>query len=1402
MAIGGGYLPPVLVEIEGTAKPFLATLAKSRAELAAWAKQDPMAKLGLRMGEFESDLTAAKKQLLDFATQVTNAKLGATADQFWTEIAALRAQMAAMSPLDINVDANVAQAMAQVDMLRGNLAGLQTEGLVGAAGGGDAGGGGGGGRGALGGALTAMALLHTAHLFTPEVLGLASALVAVGAGFTALGVASIGAASDIYAGFHAVSTAQNAIATAIPGTTQWTTAVGQLGAAWSGIPGALQPAVTAINNLMQSFGKTPMAKEIQGFLGAQAGTIAGMFSKGGSTFAPLILATERAVQTIEGMISHAMGSGGLGRLVGSLAKMVGPATVELAQLATALAQVGLAFAHAIQGGQGMQTLVDLARMLAQVFNSSIFQGFITGWTDFDRILAEVIGGLFKVIGYAVRVDSGLKGIGTVVGFAASAFLAFRAVLFVLGKVGVGVDGLYKSTGKFLGLAGGIGLMGVGLTGLVQNFSTLLHVSDPLKSAFHAVASWLGVASTAASTANQTINGFTLSLNGPIKVTGQLSAAMTLLVRSEQSIGSSLTQAATGFATFTHAAATTVNKMIANLKTQNGTIASWAADAQKLIQRGMTPSAVASLAQQAPQDLHAMATATTAQLQQMNVQWQEKLLEAKMSGKQGIAGMITAMETGLRSGTPTVQAAAAALATTLGQQVNVPFTGTVTSIKQIGAALNTIPTSVLQTLAGHTQNAATAMTKLGGATSAVKAPAASLTNTLLSMGTNLAMLGGGTLMTIKSLAGIFRRTGGAASGASIEVDALAASEDTAAASGVAAAGEEGVGALAGLGGLLGPAGLLAVGAGVVGGLAFGLFHLGQSGPTMRKVSQAVQTLNQKLAQMPTGSVLQLGTDFLQVTKDIQGPLAQLAKLAPSSTGAAVAAAQIGRLTTAMLTDARQADTMQVNMSALGTIFGLTGAQVTTLAQKAGITLKKSLTTGMVRQFRTAMAESGTATEQAAAKAAAGSRGIANSIHQMVNTALQQDPRLASSMAAAMATRVAIASKTGATAIADLVNATQGGLPALEAQDAQWGVTIPQKYLGYFKTAMTKGGHVSISAMANAILASRQTMALAAEGVTGVVTQHLAQALIKHKMPRGGKTAMVAFALAITKEKGHVSRHAEGNAIAAAQAITKKKKTFGTLGTQLMQGLAHGITTGQTAVINAAVAAVGAAIAAAKKKATVHSPSLLAAREIGVPLSQGIAVGITSTQAVVDQAMARVVGSALTPKALMVAAAAAATGAKLAASQGGTNHSLLVAATTLRTAAKAATLAASQAAAANTGAPRWARTMQTATVAKAWTTPKAMATDQALLAAMNAAATSAALAKMTYGGTVHRVTDTSQMARLYTATHPHTAGYPANVTQTIVVNTSSDNPTAVAAAVKTAGRTIAANLVNRLKAGSAS
>lgn len=147
----GGYLPPVVATVTADSAEFIRVLEDAKALLADFAKNVTSAKLGGDADPLYKTLADAKVALADMARQVTDAKLGADATPFWADIARLKAELDAMSPLDVRVDANVSAALAEIAALKGALASAQTGGLIDAAG--TAAAGKGGGKSGSGGAL-------------------------------------------------------------------------------------------------------------------------------------------------------------------------------------------------------------------------------------------------------------------------------------------------------------------------------------------------------------------------------------------------------------------------------------------------------------------------------------------------------------------------------------------------------------------------------------------------------------------------------------------------------------------------------------------------------------------------------------------------------------------------------------------------------------------------------------------------------------------------------------------------------------------------------------------------------------------------------------------------------------------------------------------------------------------------------------------------------------------------------------------------------------------------------------------------------------------------------------------------------------------------------------------------
>lgn len=74
------------------------------------------------------------------------------------------------------------------------------------------------------------------------------------------------------------------------------------------------------------------------------------------------------------------------------------------------------------------------------------------------------------------------------------------------------------------------------------------------------------------------------------------------------------------------------------------------------------------------------------------------------------------------------------------------------------------------------------------------------------------------------------------------------------------------------------------------------------------------------------------------------------------------------------------------------------------------------------------------------------------------------------------------------------------------------------------------------------------------------------------------------------------------------INNFQSNFNNAGYNLMQGLANGIYSGYSAVINASIYVMRNAVWAAKREAGIHSPSKVMRDEVGKMLSQGLGIGI--------------------------------------------------------------------------------------------------------------------------------------------------------------------------------------------------
>ena len=103
--------------------------------------------------------------------------------------------------------------------------------------------------------------------------------------------------------------------------------------------------------------------------------------------------------------------------------------------------------------------------------------------------------------------------------------------------------------------------------------------------------------------------------------------------------------------------------------------------------------------------------------------------------------------------------------------------------------------------------------------------------------------------------------------------------------------------------------------------------------------------------------------------------------------------------------------------------------------------------------------------------------------------------------------------------------------------------------------------------------------------------------------------------------------QGVATGLYGAANSQTSQFSGIGSNMMSGIASGIRAGQS-VVNAAISgAVQGAMAAGKQAADIHSPSKKAAKELGMPITEGVAVGIKDKTILLRNSLKEALSSAL-------------------------------------------------------------------------------------------------------------------------------------------------------------------------------
>lgn len=235
----------------------------------------------------------------------------------------------------------------------------------------------------------------------PVLLSLGGALFVAAAGMTALGIAAAPTATEIGKGVQAVDQANTALSQAVPGTTQWASALQGVSSAWAGIDPALQGSVAQILHLFS--GGSPVGNQVQNWLTGDISAITGFLSghRATSMLMPLMRAAEGAVNSIPGVISRTMGWGssgaGAGGFLSFIARDVRPATDGLAQLAGELLRIVSALAQMGTGGEGLRLLDETAKTVADLLHAGLVQGFFHGFVEVDRVVLSILDNVVKIV---------------------------------------------------------------------------------------------------------------------------------------------------------------------------------------------------------------------------------------------------------------------------------------------------------------------------------------------------------------------------------------------------------------------------------------------------------------------------------------------------------------------------------------------------------------------------------------------------------------------------------------------------------------------------------------------------------------------------------------------------------------------------------------------------------------------------------------------------------------------------------------------------------------------------------------------------------------------------------------------------------------------------------------------
>lgn len=219
-----------------------------------------------------------------------------------------------------------------------------------------------------------------------------------------------------------------------------------------------------------------------------------------------------------------------------------------------------------------------------------------------------------------------------------------------------------------------------------------------------------------------------------------------------------------------------------------------------------------------------------------------------------------------------------------------------------------------------------------------------------------------------------------------------------------------------------------------------------------------------------------------------------------------------------------------------------------------------------------------------------------------------------------------------AVVNFKNNVDNTLSQMATQAGNWGNTTVANLVHNLNAGAleaTQVGRNILAGLSKGLTEGQITVADAAQTVMNVVTTTAGRA-VRAQSP---SVTFMELGQFIVQGLSLGLGNAGENAKAASTITTLMSKLIGlvkkmipqfqSIGVQLMQGLAGGIVAGTAAVAQAAANAVTAAMNAAKAAGGIHSPSLLMAEQVGLPLAQGVAMGVQGGTSQVMAAMSSLV-----------------------------------------------------------------------------------------------------------------------------------------------------------------------------------